>query len=52
MYRFQTLSKDQLVNAILCFADRISCSYCPCEGVCLDDLAALAYVVKKYLWII
>ena len=37
MYRFQTLSKDQLVNAVLCFADRISCSYCPCENACIES---------------
>lgn len=36
MYRFQTLSKDQLVNAILCFADRIECGYCPCKEECLS----------------
>lgn len=36
MYRFQTLTKDQLVNAVLCFADRISCSYCPCKEECLE----------------
>lgn len=36
MYRFQTLSKDQLVNAVLCFADRISCSHCPIKEECLS----------------
>lgn len=35
MYKYQTLSKDQLVNAILCFADRVCCVYCPCKDECM-----------------
>ena len=35
MYRYQTLSKEQITNAVLCFADRISCDYCPCKMGCL-----------------
>lgn len=37
MYKFQTLSKEQITNAILCFADRISCSYCPCKTACIES---------------
>ena len=37
MYKFQTLSKEQITNAVLCFADRISCSYCPCEKTCIES---------------
>ena len=37
MYRFQTLTKEQLTNAILCFADRISCDHCPCKEDCLSS---------------
>jgi len=50
MYRFQTLTKDQLVNAVLCFADRISCSYCPCKEECLNnDLISCEKMVMDYL---
>ena len=37
MYKFQTLSKEQITNAVLCFADRISCSYCPCGKTCIES---------------
>lgn len=37
MYKFQTLSKDEIINILLLFADRISCSYCPCENICEEN---------------
>lgn len=37
MYRFQTLTIDQIKNAVLCFADRISCSYCPIKDECITS---------------
>ena len=50
MYKFQTLSKDQLVNAVLCFADRISCSYCPCAKTCIESKnVSCGKMIIKYL---
>lgn len=51
MYRFQTLPKDQLVNAVLCFADRISCSHCPIKKECLsiDKRCETGFTCEKML---
>lgn len=50
MYRYQTLSKDQLTNAVLCFADRISCEYCPIKEECLKlDKESIELCCEKML---
>lgn len=37
MKRYQTITPNELENIILCFADRISCSYCPKVDQCAND---------------
>lgn len=37
MYKYQTLPKNEIINILLLFADRISCSYCPCENICEEN---------------
>lgn len=51
MYKFQTLNKEELENIILCAADRISCSYCPCKEECIKDpIAKCEKIIFNYLF--